>query len=101
MVDRARGFEPDEPDSPKGRHVRTPILSDERDLFQLPCHFARMDRRRAGGYFAPLIRGYMRRSGAAEDTGIRVALKDRQNALKNPYAHLQIPDIKPTERHPG
>ena len=47
----------------------------------------------AGGYFAPLIRAYMRRSGAPEDTGIRVALKDRQNALKNPYAHLQIPDI--------
>ncbi len=47
----------------------------------------------AGGYFAPLIRGYMRRSKAPEDTGIRVALKDRQNALKNPYAHLQFPDI--------
>jgi acetyl-CoA C-acetyltransferase len=47
----------------------------------------------AGGYFAPLIRGYMRRSGAPEDTGIRVALKDRQNALKNPYAHLQFPGI--------
>jgi acetyl-CoA C-acetyltransferase len=47
----------------------------------------------AGGYFAPLIRGYMMRSKAPEDTGIRVALKDRQNALKNPYAHLQFPDI--------
>jgi acetyl-CoA C-acetyltransferase len=47
----------------------------------------------AGGYFAPLVRGYMRRSGAPDDTGIRVALKDRKNALKNPYAHLQIPDI--------
>jgi acetyl-CoA C-acetyltransferase len=47
----------------------------------------------AGGYFAPLIRGYMHRSGAPEDTGIRVALKDRKNALKNPYAHLQFPDI--------
>jgi acetyl-CoA C-acetyltransferase len=47
----------------------------------------------AGGFFAPLVRGYMRRSGAPEDTGIRVALKDRRNALKNPYAHLQIPDI--------
>ncbi len=47
----------------------------------------------AGGYFAPLIRAYIRRSGAPEDTGIRVALKDRQNALKNPYAHLQIPDV--------
>jgi len=47
----------------------------------------------AGGYFAPLIRAYMRRSGAPDDTGIRVALKDRQNALKNPYAHLVFPDI--------
>jgi len=47
----------------------------------------------AGGYFAPLIRAYIRRSGAPEDTGIRVALKDRRNALKNPYAHLQFPDI--------
>jgi len=47
----------------------------------------------AGGYFAPLIHAYIQRSGAPEDTGIRTALKDRQNALKNPYAHLQIPDI--------
>jgi acetyl-CoA C-acetyltransferase len=47
----------------------------------------------AGGFFAPLIRSYMRRSGAPEDTGIRVALKDRRNALKNPYAHLKFPDI--------
>jgi acetyl-CoA C-acetyltransferase len=47
----------------------------------------------AGGYFAPLIRAYIRRSGAPEDTGIRVALKDRQNALKNPYAHVKIPDV--------
>jgi len=47
----------------------------------------------AGGYFAPLIRAYIRRSGAPEDTGIRVALKDRKNALKNPYTHIQIPDI--------
>jgi acetyl-CoA C-acetyltransferase len=47
----------------------------------------------AGGFFAPLIRSYMRRSGAPDDTGIRVALKDRQNALKNPYAHLKFPDI--------
>jgi acetyl-CoA C-acetyltransferase len=47
----------------------------------------------AGGYFAPLVRSYMRRSGAPEDTGIRTALKDRLNALKNPYAHLRIEDI--------
>jgi len=47
----------------------------------------------AGGYFAPLVRGYIRRSGAPEDTGIRVAVKDRQNALKNPNAHLHLEDI--------
>ena len=47
----------------------------------------------AGGYFAPLIRGYMHRSKAPDDVGIRVALKDRLNALKNPYAHLTFPDI--------
>jgi acetyl-CoA C-acetyltransferase len=47
----------------------------------------------AGGFFAPLIRGYMQRSGAPEDTGIRVALKDRLNALKNPLAHLKLPDV--------
>jgi acetyl-CoA C-acetyltransferase len=47
----------------------------------------------AGGYFAPLIRAYIRRSGAPEDTGIRVALKDRLNALKNPYAHLKIENV--------
>jgi acetyl-CoA C-acetyltransferase len=47
----------------------------------------------AGGYFTPLIRKYVERSGAPEDTGIRVALKDRRNALKNPYAHLRIDDI--------
>jgi acetyl-CoA C-acetyltransferase len=47
----------------------------------------------AGGFFAPLIRSYIRRSGAPDDTGIRVALKDRRNALKNPYAHLRIEGI--------
>jgi len=47
----------------------------------------------AGGYFAPFIREYMRRSDAPDDIGILVALKDRLNALKNPYAHLHEPDI--------
>ncbi|HUK63504.1 MAG TPA: hypothetical protein VLV15_09225, partial [Dongiaceae bacterium] len=46
----------------------------------------------AGGYFAPHIRAYMRRSGAPDDVGIKVAVKDRLNALKNPYAHLHLPD---------
>jgi acetyl-CoA C-acetyltransferase len=47
----------------------------------------------AGGYFAPHIREYIRRSGAPEDIGIKVALKDRRNALRNPFAHLQMDGI--------
>ncbi|MGI8936690.1 MAG: thiolase domain-containing protein [Iamia sp.] len=47
----------------------------------------------AGGYFAPHIRSYMRRSGAPDHIGTLVALKDRQNGCKNPYAHLHEPDI--------
>ena len=47
----------------------------------------------AGGAFAPFIRAYIHRSGAPEHIGWKVAVKDRLNALKNPYAHLQIPDI--------
>jgi acetyl-CoA C-acetyltransferase len=47
----------------------------------------------AGGYFAPIIRAYMRRSGAPDHIGILVAVKDRQQALKNPYAHLHMEDI--------
>ena len=47
----------------------------------------------AGGAFAPFIRGYIERSGAPEYIGWMVAVKDRLNALKNPYAHLQLPDI--------
>ncbi len=47
----------------------------------------------AGGYFAPLIRGYIYRSGAPRNTGHVVAVKDRKAALRNPKAHLHIPDI--------
>ncbi|HEY3144285.1 MAG TPA: thiolase domain-containing protein [Acidimicrobiales bacterium] len=47
----------------------------------------------AGGFFAPHIRAYMRRSGAPDHIGILVALKDRLNALKNPLAHLHEPNI--------
>ena len=42
----------------------------------------------AGGFFAPHVRAYMRRSGAPDTIGSLVAYKDRRNALKNPYAHL-------------
>jgi acetyl-CoA C-acetyltransferase len=55
--------------------------------FQPPMHAG------AGGYFAPHIRSYMRRAKAPDHIGILVALKDRQNALKNPYAHLHEQDI--------
>jgi len=47
----------------------------------------------AGGTFAPWIRSYISRSGAPEHIGWQVAVKDRLNALKNPNAHLHIPDI--------
>jgi acetyl-CoA C-acetyltransferase len=47
----------------------------------------------AGGAFAPFIRAYIQRSGAPEHIGWKVAVKDRLNACKNPYAHLQMPDI--------
>ena len=47
----------------------------------------------AGGYFAPIIRGYIRKSNAPLDTGAKVVLKDRLNALKNPYAHLRQEDV--------
>ena len=47
----------------------------------------------AGGYFAPHVRSYIERSGAPRDIGFKVALKDRRNATKNPYAHLQLPDL--------
>ena len=47
----------------------------------------------AGGAFAPYIKSYIHRSGAPEHIGWKVAVKDRQNALKNPFAHLKIQDI--------
>ena len=47
----------------------------------------------AGGYFAPHIRAYIRRSGAPEHIGAMVAVKDRRNGARNPYAHLQQADI--------
>jgi len=47
----------------------------------------------AGGYFAPHVRSYIRRSGAPDHIGMLVALKDRQNGVKNPYAHLHEHDI--------
>ena len=50
--------------------------------FNMPVHAG------AGGYFAPHVRSYIRRSGAPTHVGAIVAAKDRNNALRNPYAHL-------------
>src|SRR5215510_864174 len=47
----------------------------------------------AGGAFAPYMRLYMHRTGAPDDIGPLVAVKDRQNAMKNEYAHLKLADI--------
>ncbi len=47
----------------------------------------------AGGYFAPHIRAYIRRSGAPGHVGAMVAVKDRRNGSLNPYAHLRQADI--------
>jgi acetyl-CoA C-acetyltransferase len=47
----------------------------------------------AGGYFAPHIRAYIRRSGAPGHIGALVAVKDRRNGSLNPYAHLRQPGI--------
>ncbi|HSV40749.1 MAG TPA: thiolase domain-containing protein [Nocardioidaceae bacterium] len=55
--------------------------------FIMPVHAG------AGGYFAPHVRSYIRRSGAPTHIGAMVAAKDRRNAAKNPYAHLQQPDM--------
>jgi acetyl-CoA C-acetyltransferase len=47
----------------------------------------------AGGYFAPLIRAYIRRAGAPPHIGMKVAVKDRLAGARNPYAHLRLDDI--------
>jgi len=58
----------------------------------MPMPFTPPTHAGAGGFFAPHIRAYMRRSGAPDDTGVLVVLKDRLNALKNPNAHLHQHD---------
>ncbi|MHB1582782.1 MAG: thiolase domain-containing protein [Acidimicrobiales bacterium] len=67
--------------------------SDAMWALSVPQPFAAPLLAGAGGYFAPIIRAYIRRSGAPADIGMKVAVKDRRHALKNPYAHLHLPDI--------
>ncbi|MFR9731183.1 thiolase domain-containing protein [Saccharopolyspora sp. MS10] len=47
----------------------------------------------AGGYFAPHVRSYIRRSGAPEHVGAMVAVKDRRNGSANPWAHVRQSDL--------
>jgi acetyl-CoA C-acetyltransferase len=54
--------------------------------FIMPVHAG------AGGYFAPHVRSYIRRSAAPEHVGAMVAAKDRRNGAKNPFAHLHQPE---------
>jgi acetyl-CoA C-acetyltransferase len=46
-----------------------------------------------GSHFATLCRDYIERSGAPLHIGDLAALKDRRNALRNPYAHARRDDI--------
>ena len=50
--------------------------------FGMPVHAG------AGGYFSPIVRTYIARYDVPLHIGAMVAVKDRGNALKNPYAHL-------------
>ena len=51
--------------------------------FGMPVHAG------AGGYFSPIVRTYIARYDVPRHIGAMVAVKDRTNALKNPYAHLR------------
>ena len=46
-----------------------------------------------GSLFGALCREYIARSGAPPDTGDLAALKDRRNAVRNPYAQVRRADI--------
>jgi acetyl-CoA C-acetyltransferase len=83
-----------------GIHQRVLALGFEKQsesnamwALSLPQAFQTSINAGAGGYFAPIIRRYMAMSGAPELVGCLVAFKDRQHALKNPYAHLHQLDL--------
>jgi len=59
----------------------------------LPSPFTTSINAGAGGYFSPIIRRYMAATEAPELIGCMVALKDRQHALMNPYAHVRDPEL--------
>ena len=45
----------------------------------------------AGGFFAPYCRAYIAKSGAPPHVGPMIAVNARENAGRNPYAHLRDP----------
>ncbi|MCA1711804.1 MAG: thiolase domain-containing protein [Actinobacteria bacterium] len=45
----------------------------------------------AGAHFAPFCRMYIDAYGAAEEIGPRIVVKARENAGRNPHAHLRAP----------
>lgn len=59
----------------------------------LPSPFTTSVNAGAGGYFSPIIRRYMTLTNAPELIGCMVALKDRQHALLNPYAHYRDQEL--------
>ena len=83
-----------------GVHNRVLALSWEKQsesnamwALSIPIPFTMPVGAGAGGYFAPHVRSYIRRSGAPSHIGSMVAVKDRLNGSRNPYAHLKQPDI--------
>ncbi|MCH7788951.1 MAG: thiolase domain-containing protein [Acidobacteria bacterium] len=83
-----------------GIHERVLTLGFEKQsesnatwALSLPQPFSVSINAGAGGYFSPIIRQYMIESAAPELIGCMVAFKDRQHALRNPYAHLHQHDL--------
>ena len=83
-----------------GVHERVLTLGFEKQsesnatwALSLPQPFSVSINAGAGGYFAPIMGQYIRASEAPELIGCMVAFKDRQHALKNPYAHLHQSDL--------
>jgi len=82
-----------------GQHKRVLAVAFEKQsesnamwALSIPVPFIMPVHAGAGGYFAPHVRSYIRRSGAPTHVGAMVAAKDRRNAASNPYAHLRQPD---------
>ncbi len=59
----------------------------------IPVPFTKPVGAGAGGFFAPHVRSYIRRSAAPSHIGAIVAAKDRRNGALNPLAHLHQPDM--------